>query len=62
MNGLEKLHTKYMQDPIPVRLGGLAANLSRVASFSKHVRQREAVSEMLEESKWFIEWTATDAE
>jgi hypothetical protein len=53
MNRLEKRQTRYMQDPVPVRLGGLAANLSRVASFSRHVGHQEAVSEMLEESKCF---------
>lgn len=62
MKGLQQLRDRYMQDPIPVRLGGLAANLSRVASFSKHAGHREAVSEMLEESKWFIEWTASELE
>jgi hypothetical protein len=62
MNRLEKQHARYVQDPIPVRLGGLAANLSRVASFARHVGHQEAVSEMLEESKWFIEWTAAELE
>ncbi|MFQ5633688.1 MAG: hypothetical protein ACE5I1_33400 [bacterium] len=62
MRGLEKLHARYMQDPIPVRLGGLAANLSRVASFSKHAEHKGAVSEMMQESKWFIEWTAAELE
>jgi hypothetical protein len=62
MKGLQQLRDRYMQDPIPVRLGGLAANLSRVASFSEHAGHREAVLEMLEESKWFIEWTASELE
>lgn len=60
MTNPEMRRSRYMQDSIPVRLGGLAANISRVASFSKHEGHLEAVSEMLEESKWFIEWTAAE--
>ena len=62
MTKLEKLRSRYLHDPIPVRLGGLAANLARVASFSKHDGHREAVSATLQESKWFIEWIALEVE
>ena len=62
MSKLDKLRFRYLQDSIPVRLGGLAANLARVASFSKHDGHREAVSVTLQESKWFIEWTAAELE
>lgn len=62
MTKLDKLRSRYLQDSIPVRLGGLAANLARVASFSKHDGHREAVSATLQESKWFIEWTAVELE
>ena len=55
-----KLRSRYLQDPIPTRLGGLAANLARLASFSKHDEHQLAVSETIRESKWFIEWTATE--
>ncbi len=58
MSKLEKLRSRYLQDSLAVRLGGLAANLARVASFSKHEGNREAVLAALQESKWFIEWTA----
>lgn len=58
MSKLEKTRSRYLQDSIAVRLGGLAANLARVASFSKHEGNREAVLSTLQESKWFIEWMA----
>jgi len=58
MNKLDQLRSRYLHDPIAVRLGGLAANLARVASFSKNEGNREAVRSTLQESKWFIEWTA----
>jgi len=62
MTKLERLRSRYLNDPIPVRLGGLAANLARVASFSKHDSHCEAVSAILQESKWFIEWFAPEQE
>lgn len=52
------LRDRYMRDALPVRLGGLAANLARVESFSTHPDHGDAVARLLEESKFFIEWTA----
>jgi hypothetical protein len=60
MNQLGSLRSRYLRDPIPTRLGGLAANLARVASFSRHDGHRSAVSAAIRESKWFIEWTAAE--
>lgn len=51
-----------MRDPLPIRLGGLAANLARVKSFSKNHENQKAVFDLFEESKYFIEWTAKDTE
>jgi hypothetical protein len=56
------IRERYMRDSLPVRLGGLAANLSRIKSFSTQEAGREAVESMLDESKHFIEWTAAEAE
>ena len=55
------LRERYLQDPLAVRIGGLAANLARVGSFSNHPRHEHVVAGMLEESKWFIEWTTAGA-
>jgi hypothetical protein len=60
MTKLEKRRVRYLQDPILVRLGGLAANLGRIASFSKNENHREVTDSVFQESKWFIEWTAAD--
>jgi len=62
MKNLEQRRSRYLQDTLPIRLGGLAANLSRVASFSKHAGIQETVSDILLESRWFIEWTAQEFE
>ncbi len=53
---------RYMRDPLPIRLAGLAADLSRVSSSARHEKGAESVAEMLEESQYFIEWTAAEAE
>ena len=55
------IRERYLRDPFPVRLGGLAANLARVKSFSDHPGHRDVVESLLDESKFFIEWTAPDA-
>lgn len=51
---------RYMVDESAVRLGGLAANLARIKSFSDHSDHRDVVESLVEESKLFIEWTAPD--
>ena len=56
------IQKRYLQDELPIRLGGIAANLSRVKSFATHDANREAVASLLEESKFFIEWTAGEAD
>jgi len=56
------IRERYMRDSLPVRLGGLAANLSRIKSFSASESSRETVVSLIDESKMFIEWTAAQAE
>ena len=56
------IRERYMRDGLPVRLGGLAANLSRIKSFASREGNREAVESLIDESKYFIEWTAAEAE
>lgn len=55
LSNKEKLRERFLRDPLPRRLGGLAATLGRISS-SAHV------SRLLEEAKYFIEWTAAEAE
>ena len=56
------LRERYLHDNLPVRLGGLAANLRRIGSFSHHPANGDAVASQVDESKYFIEWTAAEAE
>ena len=64
------IRVRYMRDGLPVRLGGLAANLSRIKSFASLEGNCEAVERLtlaparsagVGESKYFIEWTAAEA-
>src|SRR5437667_274535 len=61
MNNQTSIHERYLRDSLPIRMGGLAANLARIKSFSNHSGHSEAVKKLVEESKYFIEWTAADA-
>jgi hypothetical protein len=62
MKNLEQRRSRYLQDALPIRLGGWAANLLRLASFSKHHGSRQVVADIFLESRWFIEWTALELE
>lgn len=56
------IQSRFMQDSLAVRLGGLAANLSRMKSFAGHDANSAAVESMVEESKYFIEWIVPEME
>ena len=57
----DAIRERYLRDPLPVRLGGLAADLARIASFAENPQNREAVASLLEEGKYFAEWAAPNA-
>lgn len=56
------IRERYLRDDISVRLGGLAANLSRIKSFANNESNRAVVESLIDESKHFIEWTAHEIE
>lgn len=62
MKNQDVIRNRYLNDDLPTRLGGLAANLSRIKSFASHDKNREAVKRLIDESKYFIEWTAAEAD
>lgn len=55
----DSIHTRYLKQPIAVRLGGLAADLARVASVAE-IPGLAAVPSLLQEGKAFIEWSAPE--
>lgn len=62
MNKLAENRARYLADPLPKRLGALAADLARVSSSARHPLRAASVSLMLEESQYFIEWAAAETE
>jgi hypothetical protein len=58
----ERKKGRFLRDPLPVRLASLAADLGRVVSSTRHAMGSESVAQMLEESQYYIEWTAAEAE
>ena len=62
MKDWNAIRERYMRDEFSIRLGGIAANLSRAKSFAAYDANRDAVVSLLEESKFFIEWTAGEAD
>ena len=57
----ETIRQRFLRDPLPIRLGGLAADLARIASFSENPMNHSTVAGLLEESKYFAEWAALEA-
>lgn len=62
MKDWSQIRERYLRDDLPVRLGGLAANLSRIKSFSTNKASQAVVESLIDESKMFIEWTAAQAD
>ena len=62
MNNLSAIKERYLRDQLPIRLGSLAANLRRITSFSRSVSNQAAVAALIDESQYFIEWTAAEAD
>ena len=60
MKNLDERKSRYLRDSLPIRMGGLASNLARVGSYSIHDGGKIVVIGLLEEAKYFIEWTANE--
>ena len=61
MTNKEKLRERFLRDPLPRRLGGLAATFGRISSSARKSTDPNVVSNLLDEAKHIIEWTAADA-
>jgi len=62
MKNNEKLRERFLRDPLPRRLGGLAATLGRISSSARNSTDPNSVADLLDEAKHLIEWTAADTE
>lgn len=62
MKDMEQLRERFLRDPLPRRLGGLAATLGRISSSARKSTDPNVVSNLLDEAKHLIEWTAAETE
>ena len=62
MKDMEQLRERFLRDPLPRRLGGLAATLGRISSSARKSTDPIVVSNLLDEAKHLIEWTAAETE
>ena len=62
MINTEKLRERFLRDQLPRRLGGLAATFGRISSSANSSTDPQVVSNLLDEAKHLIEWTAADTE
>jgi hypothetical protein len=60
IKNLEERKERFLRDNLPIRMGGLAANLARIKSFSESDDNSAAVYLLLEESKYYIEWAGRE--
>jgi len=58
---LNEKQARFQRDDLPHRLGHTASNLARVRSFC-NAAYKDAVKSVLNETQWFIEWTAAEIE
>jgi len=60
MRHLEEIKRRFLKNDLSVRLGCIASNLARLESFSKMPNNQRVVNDLIEESKFFIEWTTPE--
>lgn len=58
----ERLRERFLRDPLPRRLGGLAATLGRISSSARKSSDPAVVSDLLDEARRLIEWTAGETD
>ena len=62
MGNWEEVRQRYLRDDVSIRLGGLAANLLRISSYTDRPEHGDVVSRLVHESALFIDWTAPDVD
>lgn len=61
MQNLEEIKRRFLKDDLAVQLGGIASNLARLKSFSRMPNNKKVLKDLVEESKFFIEWAVPKA-
>jgi hypothetical protein len=58
---LDEKKARFQNEDIPHRLGHIASNLARVRSFFDSAFKK-GIEVVIDETEWFIEWTAAEIE
>ncbi|MCM8790231.1 MAG: hypothetical protein NC938_00820 [Candidatus Omnitrophica bacterium] len=61
MKNLNIIKERYMKETPTRRIGHLASDLARISAFLDNPKNIAAVEDILEESKYFIEWAVHEA-
>jgi hypothetical protein len=59
---LHERQAKFMRHPLERKLGNLAVNFNRIATYSQQDQARDEVLFFVRESKYLADWTALEAE
>jgi hypothetical protein len=62
MKDWQALQTRYLRDRYPTRMGNLASNLARIKTQIQKLVSPNSIEYLLQESKFFIEWTGKEAD
>ncbi len=60
-SNLDEKKARFQNEDIPHRLGHIASNLARVRSFFDSAFKK-GIEVVIDETEWFIEWTAAEIE
>ena len=61
MQNLKEIKVRFLRNNLSMRLGCIASDLARLKSFSQMPNNQKAIMGLIEESKFFIEWTTPNA-
>lgn len=61
MKNLASIKARFLKDSFNIKIGNLAADLARLSTFSENSKNRRVLEDILEESKFFIEWVTPEA-
>ena len=61
MKDFALIKERYLKEPFERRIAHLGSNIARLSTFIENSKNRKAVEDILNESKFFIEWMAQEA-
>ena len=62
MKDKEIRRERFLREPLPIRLGGLAATLARISTSARNSTDPAIIVSLLDEASHLIEWTASETE